>query len=78
MKQVSIYDPASSVGWLLAIVFAVATALPVIAVAFILAFSMNSIGTFYGKMQAIQHWVNIVVAVLFIIIGIYLTLSTIL
>lgn len=62
---------ASPIGWLLAVVFAVATAMPVLAVAFILAFSMNSIGTFYGHLQNVQRRLNIIVAILFIGIGIY-------
>ncbi len=58
-------------GWLLPILFAVATALPVLVVAWILAFSVEKVGEFYGKMQTIQKWLNIIVGALFVIIGIY-------
>lgn len=58
-------------GWLLPILFAVATALPVLVVAWILAFSVEKIGEFYGKMQTVQKWLNIIVGALFVIIGIY-------
>ncbi len=58
-------------GWLLPILFAVATALPVLVVAWILAFSVEKVGEFYGKMQVIQKWLNIIVGGLFVIIGIY-------
>jgi sulfite exporter TauE/SafE len=58
-------------GWLLPIVFAVATALPVLLIAWILAFSSNSIGRFYGKMQVIQKWLNWIVGGLFVAIGVY-------
>lgn len=61
-------------GWALPTVFAVATALPVLAVAWILAFSAGSIGRFYGSVARIQKWVNIVVGVLFIAIGLYYTI----
>ncbi len=61
----------ATAGWLLPILFAVATALPVLVVAWILAFSVEKVGEFYGKMQAIQKWLNIIVGVLFLIIGIY-------
>lgn len=61
-------------GWALPAVFAVATALPVLAVAWILAFSAGSIGRFYGSVARIQKWVNIVVGVLFIAIGLYYTI----
>lgn len=61
-------------GWALPTVFAVATALPVLAVAWILAFSAGSIGRFYGSVARIQKWVNIVVGVLFVAIGLYYTI----
>lgn len=58
-------------GYLLPVVFAVATALPVLIVAWILAFSVQHIGTFYGKMQSIQRWLNRIVGTLFVAIGTY-------
>lgn len=61
----------ATMGYLLPVLFALATALPVLIVAWILAFSAGQIGVVYGKMQAIQRWLNIVVGVLFIGIGIY-------
>ena len=61
----------ATMGYLLPVLFALATALPVLVVAWILAFSAGQIGVVYGKMQAIQRWLNIVVGVLFIGIGIY-------
>ena len=51
--------------------FAIATALPVIVVAWILAFSTNSIGRFYNKMNTIQKWFNWIVGGLFVAIGLY-------
>lgn len=61
----------AAAGWLLPIVFAVATALPVLVVAWILAFSVGRIGAFYGKMQTVQRWLNWIVGGLFVAIGIY-------
>ena len=55
-----------SAGWLLPVLFAVATALPVLAVAWILAFSVEKIGEFYGKLRTVQKWLNIFVGVIFI------------
>ena len=66
---------SATMGYLLPILFAVATALPVLVVAWILAFSAGQIGAVYGKMQTIQKWLNIVVGVLFIAIGIYYCLT---
>ncbi len=61
----------ATAGWMLPVLFAVATALPVLVVAWILAFSVEKVGGFYGKMQAVQQWLNVIVGVVFVIIGIY-------
>lgn len=61
----------AAMGYLLPVVFAIATALPVIVVSWILAFSANKISSVYGSMKVVQKWLNLVVAILFIIIGIY-------
>ncbi len=62
---------STTAGWLLPPLFAVATALPVVAVAWVLAFSVEKIGTLYGRFQTIQRRLNAIVAGLFILIGIY-------
>lgn len=67
----------ASSGWLLPAVFAIATALPVVIVAWIFAYSAGSIGRFYGSVAKIQKWVSIAVGVLFIVIGLYYTVSLI-
>ncbi|MBO5729393.1 MAG: sulfite exporter TauE/SafE family protein [Paludibacteraceae bacterium] len=61
----------STIGYTLPSIFAIATALPVIIVAWVLAFSAERIGKVYGQMQTIQKYLNLVVATLFILIGIY-------
>ena len=66
---------STTMGYMLPIFFAVATAMPVLVVAWILAFCAGQIGTAYGKMQTMQKWLNIVVGVLFIAIGIYYCLT---
>lgn len=58
-------------GYLLPAVFALATALPVVAVAWILAYSVAGLGRFYSRMQTFQKWFNRIVALLFIAVGIY-------
>ena len=58
-------------GYALPAVYALATGLPVVAVAWIIAYSVSNIASFYQKMQVFQKWFNRVVAVLFIIVGIY-------
>ena len=61
----------STMGYLLPAIFAIATALPVLIVAWVLAFSAGQIGKVYGRMQTIQQCLNIVVGILFLLIGIY-------
>ena len=63
----------ATMGYLLPVVFAVATALPVLIVAWILAYSAGEIGKFYGRVKTIERWLSIVVGVVFIIVGIYQT-----
>ena len=62
-------------GWgafLLGALFALsATALPVLAVAWILAFGIRHLGAFYGRMKALQTRLNTIVGVLFLAVGIY-------
>lgn len=62
---------AETGGYLLPAVFALATALPVVAVAWMLAYSVAGLGRFYSRMQTFQKWFNRIVALLFIAVGIY-------
>lgn len=61
----------TTAGYLLPVLFAVATALPVLVVAWILAFSAQHFGQLYDRMQTIQKWLNRIVGGLFVMIGIY-------
>ena len=61
----------ATAGYFLPVVFAIATAIPVLAVAWILAFSVQQMGNFYGRMQKVQKWMNLIVGVVFILVGIY-------
>lgn len=58
-------------GYFLPIVFAFATGIPVILVAWIIAYSMAGIGKFYNHIKVFQKWLNRVVAILFVLVGIY-------
>lgn len=58
-------------GYLFPVVFAVATSLPVLVVAWVLAFSVQQIGRLYGRMQVLQRWMNLLVGGVFILTGIY-------
>ena len=61
----------ASAGYFLPVAFAVATVLPVLLFAWLLAFSVNKIGSVYGKIQTFQAWLKVIVGILFVGIGIY-------
>ena len=61
----------ATAGYLLPAVFAIATAIPVLIVAWILAFSVQQMSNFYGRIKTVQKWLNLIVGILFIVIGIY-------
>lgn len=61
----------ATAGYLLPVIFAIATSILVLAVAWILAFSVQKMGNFYGKMQKIQKWMKHIVGILFLLVGIY-------
>ena len=63
-------------GELAPFVFAFATALPVILVAWIISFSLNKIGLFYNSIKRIGVVVRWVVGIVFILVGIYIAIST--
>lgn len=62
---------AESGGYMLPVVFAIATALPVIITAWILAYSVAGLGRFYHNIKRFEFWFKRVVAILFILIGVY-------
>ncbi|HOW10970.1 MAG TPA: aromatic aminobenezylarsenical efflux permease ArsG family transporter [Bacteroidales bacterium] len=62
---------SSSGGLYLPLVYSITTGLPVAIVAYLLAYSIAGIGIFYNKIRELQTWFNRIVAVIFIITGIY-------
>lgn len=62
---------SSSSGLYLPVVFALATGIPVIIFAWMLAFSVGSIGNAYNKVKNFEIWFRRLVAVLFISVGLY-------
>lgn len=62
---------ASTSGLFLPFIFAIATGLPVVLVAWLLAYSISNIGKFYNKMNVFQQWFKWMVAAVFIAVGIY-------
>jgi cytochrome c biogenesis protein CcdA len=62
---------SSASGLYLPVVFALATGIPVIIFAWLIAFSVGSLGNVYNKLKTFEIWFRRVVAVLFIGVGIY-------
>ena len=64
-------------GYVLPMVYAIATSLPVLVAAWIIAYSMQSLGKVMGKIAVFQRWFNRLVAILFILVGLYYTITII-
>lgn len=62
---------SSSSGLYLPLIFAIATGIPVIIVSWILAYTLSSISGFYNKVKSFEIWFRRIIAVIFIIVGIY-------
>lgn len=62
---------ASASGLYLPVVFAVATGLPVILFAWLLAFAVGNVGKLYNQIKIFELWFRRIVAVLFIFVGLY-------
>lgn len=62
---------ASAGGLYLPVVFAIATGLPVILFAWLLAFAVGNVGKLYNRIKAFELWFRRVVSVLFIAVGVY-------
>ncbi len=62
---------ASADGLILPVVFAIATGIPVIIFAWLLAFAVGNVGKMYSRIKVFEIWFRRVVAVLFIGVGIW-------
>lgn len=62
---------SSASGLYLPLIFAIATGIPVIIFAWLIAFSLGSIGNVYNKLKTFELWFRRVVAVVFIVVGLY-------
>ncbi|HUW91675.1 MAG TPA: aromatic aminobenezylarsenical efflux permease ArsG family transporter [Bacteroidales bacterium] len=62
---------ASADGLILPVIFAVATGIPVIMFAWLLAYAVGNVGKMYSRIKTFELWFRRIVAVLFIGVGIY-------
>jgi cytochrome c-type biogenesis protein len=61
----------SASGLYLPIVFAIATGIPVIIFAWVIAFTISGVGTLYNRIKVFEYWFRRIVSVIFIGVGIY-------
>ena len=61
----------SASGLYLPVLFAIATALPVIIFAWLLAFAVGNVGNLYNHIKTFELWFRRIVAVAFIVVGFY-------
>jgi cytochrome c-type biogenesis protein len=62
---------ASASGLYLPVLFAIATGIPVILIAWFLAYAISGIGGIYNKIRIFELWFRRSISVLFIVVGIY-------
>jgi len=62
---------SSASGLYLPVVFAIATGIPVIIIAWVLAYTVSGIGSVYNRIKSFEIWFRRIVAILFIAVGIY-------
>jgi cytochrome c-type biogenesis protein len=62
---------SSASGLYLPVIFAIATGIPVILFAWVLAYAVSSIGNIYNKVKIFELWFRRAIAVLFMVVGIY-------
>ncbi len=62
---------SSASGLYLPVIFAIATGIPVIIFAWVLAYAVSGIGGIYQKVKSFEIWFRRIIAVLFILVGIY-------
>lgn len=62
---------SSASGLFLPVIFAIATGIPVIVFAWVLAYMVSGIGNMYMKVKLFELWFRRIISVLFILVGVY-------
>ncbi len=62
---------SSTSGLILPLIFAIATGLPVIIFAYLIAFTLSGVGKLYNRLKVFELWFRRVVSVIFIATGLY-------
>lgn len=78
LERVGITLPEASLPggvFVLPLIYGVGTALPVIVVAFLLAYSAQSVGKMYNVLGRVEWWARMVTGGLFLVVGVYFSLK---
>ena len=62
---------SSASGLYLPVIFAIASGIPVIIIAWVLAYAVSGIGGVYNKIKIFELWFRRVIAIVFILVGLY-------
>lgn len=62
---------SSTSGLVLPLIFAIATGIPVILFAYLIAFTLSGVGKMYNRLKVFEMWFRRVVSVVFILVGLY-------
>ena len=62
---------SSPSGLILPVIFAIATGIPVIIFAWVLAYTVSGLGGLYNKIKIFELWFRRVIAIVFILVGLY-------
>ncbi len=68
---------SSEGGLYLPLLFAIATGIPVIIFAWLLAYAVGNVGNMYSRIKTFEIWFRRVVAILFIVVGVYFVVELI-
>lgn len=66
---------SSASGLYLPVVFAIATGIPVIIFAWLIAFTISGVGVLYNRIKTFEKWFRRIISVLFIGVGIYYVIN---
>jgi len=62
---------SSASGLYLPIVFAIATGIPVVIFAWLIAYAISGVGSLYNKLRVFEIWFRRIISVVFILVGLY-------
>ena len=78
LEKVGITLPEVSLpggAFVLPLIYGVGTALPVLLVSFLLAYSANSVGKTYNVLSKVEWWARMITGWIFIAVGVYFSLK---